>query len=128
MPAQAFASPAITGNWITAEKSAVIKVGQCVQGGQTICGRISRFVKAPAHGNDQRDDNNPDPKLRNRKLLGLSILTGFTRDGEVWRGKIYDPNTGNTYRSVVRRKSADVLEVKGCIGPFCQTQIWQKAR
>jgi uncharacterized protein (DUF2147 family) len=28
---------------------------------------------------------------------------------------------------VIRRKGPNVLEVKGCIGPFCQTQLWRKA-
>jgi len=28
----------------------------------------------------------------------------------------------------VRRRGPDRLEVKGCIGPFCQTQVWQRAR
>ena len=25
-----------------------------------------------------------------------------------------------------KRNTPDRLEVKGCIGPFCQTQIWRK--
>ncbi|MEO0700067.1 MAG: DUF2147 domain-containing protein, partial [Pseudomonadota bacterium] len=35
---------------------------------------------------------------------------------------------GKSYRSVVRRKGANAIEVKGCISFFCQTQIWKKAK
>ena len=43
-----------------------------------------------------------------------------------WRGRIYDPKNGKSYRSIIRRKGPGVLEVKGCIGPFCQTQVWKR--
>ena len=69
----------------------------------------------------------PDPALRKRRLLGLPILSGFTADGDMWRGRIYDPKSGKTYKSQVRRKPDGSLEVKGCVGPFCQTQVWKKA-
>jgi len=72
--------------------------------------------------------NNADAKLRQRKLLGMPVLTGFSEDAELWRGQIYDPKSGKTYRSVIRRKDANRLEVRGCVGPFCQTQVWTRAR
>lgn len=120
----ALASGPITGRWVTQDKDAIISVAKC---GTSMCGRIAKFLVAPPEGVDQRDINNPNASLRKRKLLGLPVLSGFKQDGDLWRGKIYDPNSGKTYRSVVRRKSANVLEVKGCIGPFCQTQTWRKS-
>ncbi len=124
----AFASPAsaadpIEGRWVTEEKDAVITIGDC---GNSTCGKITRFLKAPPQGVGQRDVNNADPKLRSRKLLGMPVLTGFTEESDLWRGQIYDPKGGKTYRSVIRRKG-NTLEVKGCLGPFCQTQIWRRA-
>lgn len=121
----AVAADPISGRWVTEDKDAVVAIGKC---GASTCGRIARFLITPPDGADQRDINNPDAALRNRKLLGLPILTSFKQDSDLWRGRIYDPNTGKSYRSVIRRKSANVLEVKGCIGPFCQTQIWRKER
>ena len=59
-------------------------------------------------------------------LMGMAILTKFTEENDLWRGEIYDPESGKTYRSVIRRKSPTKLEVKGCVGPFCQTQIWTR--
>ena len=119
------AAQPIEGRWITAEKDAVITIGEC---GSSTCGRITKFLVAPPQGLDQRDVNNADAKLRQRKLLGMPVLTDFSEDAELWRGKIYDPKSGKTYRSVIRRKDANRLEVKGCIGPFCQTQVWTRAR
>ena len=119
------AAQPIEGRWVTAEKDAVIQIGKC---GKSLCGRIARFLVAPPQGLDQRDVNNKEPRLRNRKLLGMPVLTGFSEESDLWRGEIYDPKSGKTYRSVVRRKDANRLEVKGCIGPFCQTQVWARAR
>lgn len=118
------AAEPITGRWITAEKDAVVQIEKC---GNALCGRIARFLTPPPQGPDQRDINNPDPKLKQRKLLGMPVLTEFTPDADLWRGRIYDPKTGRSYRSVVRRKGAKTLEVQGCIAMFCQTQIWQRA-
>lgn len=120
----ALAAAPIAGNWITEEKDAVVAVGRC---GQSLCGKISRFLKPPPEGAGQRDVNNPDPAKRSRRILGLPVLTSFSEDGDVWRGRIYDPKSGKDYRSVVRRLSSGKLEVKGCLGPFCQTQVWTKA-
>ncbi|QZD86810.1 DUF2147 domain-containing protein [Qipengyuania psychrotolerans] len=119
------AAQPIEGRWMTAEKDAVITIDDC---GSSLCGKITRFLVPPPQGADQRDVNNSNASLRNRKLLGMPVLTGFSKDDDVWRGQIYDPKSGKTYRSIVRRKSANQLEVKGCIGPFCQTQVWTKAR
>ena len=119
------AAQPIEGRWMTAEKDAIITIDDC---GSSLCGKITRFLVAPPQGADQRDVNNSNASLRNRKLLGMPVLTGFSKDDDVWRGQIYDPKSGKTYRSIVRRKSADRLEVKGCLGPFCQTQVWTKAR
>lgn len=120
----ALAANTITGRWVTAEKDAVVGIAKC---GKTLCGRIEKFLILPPGGNDQRDVNNADTEKRSRKLIGTAILSGLTVDGDAWRGKVYDPKSGRTYTSEVRRKGDGVLEVKGCFGPLCQTQVWKKA-
>ncbi len=128
-PALALAAPAqaadpIAGRWVTEDRDAVVTIGDC---GRQTCGRISSFLKMPPNGAEQRDINNPDADKRTRKLLGLPVLTELAKDGDLWRGRIYDPKSGKTYRSVVRRASNGRLEVQGCIGPFCSTQVWSRA-
>lgn len=121
----AYAADPIAGRWVTEERDAVIEIKRC---GNVTCGTISRFLVAPPDGLDQRDINNPEPNLRRRKLLGLPILTQFTEESSLWRGRIYDPKSGKSYRSVIRRTGPNTIEVRGCIGPFCQAQTWRKAR
>ena len=125
MSAPLLAAEPITGRWVTPEKDSVITISKC---GNSYCGRLSRYLKPPEDGVDQRDVNNPDPNLRKRKLLGIALLTGFSEEPKRWRGKIYDPRNGRTYKSFLTRKSATVLEVKGCWGPFCQSQNWTRAK
>ena len=122
VPASA-ANP-ITGRWITEDRDAVITIAPC---GANFCGKISKFLVAPPQGVNQRDVNNPDKSKRSRKRLGTPVLTSVSEDGDLWRGRIYDPKSGKDYRSVIRRTSASKLEVKGCLGPFCQTQNWTRA-
>lgn len=120
----ALAADPITGRWVTAEKDAVVSIAKC---GKALCGTIERFLILPKGGKDQRDVNNADPAKRQRKLIGLPILTGLAADDAVWKGQVYDPKSGKTYTSEVRRKDAGTLEVKGCVGFLCQTQVWKKA-
>ncbi len=121
----ALAAPvSISGNWLTKEKDAVIKIAPC---GAAMCGTLSKYLVIPPKGADQRDDNNPDKNLRTRKLLGSNVLINFTADGNQWKGKIYDARNGKTYRSIVYKGKTGNLIVKGCIGPFCQSQTWTSA-
>jgi len=120
----AFAAEPITGRWVTGEKDAVVAIAKC---GAALCGRIEKFLVPPPQGNDQRDVNNPDAAKRSRRLIGTAILFGLTADGDVWKGQVYDPKKGKTYTAYVRRKPDGTLEMKGCVGPFCQAQVWRRA-
>lgn len=124
MAAPAVAAEPITGRWMTESKDAVVEIAPC---GKSLCGKIVKFLKTPPQGVDQRDMHNPDKSKRSRKLMGLPILTSFNEDGDQWRGEIYDPKKGKTYRSLLQRQSSGKLQVKGCIGPFCQSQTWTRA-
>ena len=120
----AMAAESIQGHWYTKGKRAVVTIAPC---GQSICGRLTRFIEQPRDG-VTTDVNNPDPALRKRKLVGLPILTGFVADGKKWRGKIYDPESGKTYRSIVTPEKNGTLSVEGCIAMFCQAQTWTAAK
>ena len=56
---------------------------------------------------------------RNSQLIALD-----KRDADGWRGTVYDPRSGQTYRVYVRRSSAARLDVKGCFAFICETQQW----
>lgn len=120
----AHAAQPIAGRWLTEDGAAIVQVGPC---GTSTCGRIATVVKARP-GAPTTDVNNPDAALRNRPMVGLPILSGFTQSGDEWRGRIYDPRNGKSYKSIVTRGANDTLRVKGCIAFICQTQVWKAAR
>lgn len=122
--APAFAAVPVAGQWLTVEKDSVVEIAPC---GKAICGRILRILKPQPKG-PPRDVNNPDPKLRNRPVLGMTILTGFKDTGKSWEGSIYDPRAGKTYRSYLTLQADGKLQVKGCYGPFCRSQYWARNR
>lgn len=118
------AAPApITGRWVTAEGKAVVEIAPC---GPSVCGRIVRVLK-PRLGGPAVDVKNPDPAQRRRSIEGITILNGFRPDASRWKGQIYDPESGRTYRSELTR-TGGTLTVKGCWGPFCRSQQWTVAR
>lgn len=118
------AAAPITGRWVTQEKDGVVEIYAC---GDSMCGKLAKFLKTPPGGSAQKDVNNSNPALRNRPLLGINLLSGFKAEGNEWKGSIYDPRRGKTFRSVVYKGKSGNLVVKGCVGPLCQTQTWTPA-
>ena len=57
-----------------------------------------------------------------------ATVLGLTDKGGDWRGEIYDPRRGKTFKSVVSRNADGTLNVKGCLAFICQTQLWRPAR
>lgn len=124
LPTPADAAGSISGHWFTVEKDSVVEIGPC---GGGLCGRIARIL-APQPKGPARDENNPNPALRTRPILGLTILSGFKDIGSQWQGSIYDPRAGKTYKSFLTLKPDGTLQVKGCVGFFCRSQTWTRAR
>ena len=121
----AFSRPLEGTTWRTAGGSGTIRIEAC---GPKTCGRI--LPGTPRAGQSEFDVKNPNAALRTRSLVGLSILTGFARqaDNSYKGGTIYNPEDGKSYRSEFKLKPDGNLEVKGCVGPFCQNQVWTPVR
>ena len=127
----------VTGTWKTEDGRALIDIYHC---GANICGRVA-WLREPCFPADDRegmagkprvDRHNPEPELRNRRVIGLQIMAGFTREGENrWEhGTIYDSDTGNTYRARLTLISPDRLDLHGYIGIplFGRSQIWSRQK
>ncbi len=117
---------AALGRWKTETRNGIVEIERC---GASICGKLvtSDGLKAnPA----LTDANNKNAALRSRPLRGLTILSGFSRDGAEWTGgTIYNGDDGKTYTAKVTPDGADRLKVRGCIFvPLCKTQIWTRVR
>lgn len=67
-------------------------------------------------GAPRRDDNNPDTLLQDRTLLGMNLLEEYEYNGSRWEGKIYDPESGNTYSSRMSVDRKGQLNMRGYIG------------
>ncbi len=125
LAAPTYAAVPVSGRWLTFERDSIIEVGPC---GANICGRIAKILVPTLDGKPARDSNNPNPALRGRLIEGLTLLTGFTDNGKNWKGMIYDPRAGKTYKSYLTKLANGNLKVQGCIGPFCQSFIYTPAR
>jgi uncharacterized protein (DUF2147 family) len=118
----AIAAEPVTGNWLTDAKDGVVEIAPC---GAKLCGRLVKTMRKDA----TVDRNNPDPTLRNRPLVGMAVLTGFTQDGSVWRGTGYDPKVGKSYNTTLQRTGPDTLKIRGCLIAFlCRSAIWTRAK
>ncbi|MFZ2448705.1 MAG: DUF2147 domain-containing protein [Syntrophobacteraceae bacterium] len=126
---------AMLGLWITEERDARFEIYKC---GIDYCGRISRLREPYYPPTDKRglggllkmDRRNPDPALRNRPLLGLTIFEGFRYEGgNTWRGRVYNPEDGKTYKCRFSLSdNGDRLKVRGYIGVVLlgRTQTWTR--
>ncbi len=122
----ASAAVPVNGRWFTDGQDSIIEIGQC---GATICGKVVKILKPNPQGSmNPVDSNNPDPKLRNRPILGTVILSGFKDSGKEWTGSIYDPRAGKTYKSTMVKLVNGNLKVKGCWGPFCRSVNFTPAK
>lgn len=121
--ASAYNALDVYGAWLTQKQNSVVVISRC---SEAPCGEIV-WIDAP-DAETLTDTENPDETLRDRPLLGLKMLYDFEARKDQWKkGRIYDPETGKTYGSRLRRLEDGTLQVKGCIGPICQTQIWTPA-
>ena len=106
---------AILGKWLTAGGKSVVEIYKC---DDAYCGKIV-WLKEPLDkdGKEKLDTKNPDESKRNRKIVGLQILSGFKYKGEnKWEGgKIYDPEKGKTYKCKAKLEG-DNLKIRGYIG------------
>jgi uncharacterized protein (DUF2147 family) len=118
----------VAGLWLTAEGESQIEIYPC---DSALCGRIA-YLKEPfdESGNPKVDENNPDPALRARPVVGLTIMTGLLpadRDNR-WQGVIYSPRNGETY-NVTLTLEGDRLEIEGCmLYVLCDSQYWTRVR
>ena len=120
----ALAVPDVAGNWVVQDGSAVIAIEPC---GRNMCGRIAKaLIRKPNY--PQTDIHNPDPAMRRTPLIGLRILSDFAPASDRWdNGRIYDPESGKSYRSVLKINADRSLKVSGCVFFICRSQRWTRA-
>jgi uncharacterized protein (DUF2147 family) len=118
-----FPADTILGNWWTEGKEGLMKIVKTKSG---------RYEVLIISGKDEakNDVNNPNPKLRERKLKGIVLMWNLRfEDGEYIDGYCYNPRDGNTYRVKMKITSPSVLHMRGylAIPLLGQSQDWTRA-
>jgi uncharacterized protein (DUF2147 family) len=116
-----------TGVWLTQSGDARVKVSKC--GGGSICGTIVGLKDPidPATGKPQVDDKNPNPALKKRPMIGLSLFSGMQPSApNKWSGQIYNADDGSNYASSVSVAGPATLRVEGCVGALCGGETWTR--
>jgi uncharacterized protein (DUF2147 family) len=103
--------PTLIGVWLHQNKLVEVAIAPC---GDRLCGKIV-WLKSPndIFGEPLADSRNPSPALRERPLLGLTVLSGLRSTGEgTWDdGKIYNPVDGKKYLAQVSIEDDGTLRV-----------------
>jgi uncharacterized protein (DUF2147 family) len=104
---------AILGKWMNAEKDLAVEIYQYKDEYRAKVIWFDCFDGTKM--SDYTDKKNPVAALKSRPWLGMEVLNGlsFKTKNEWHKGHIYDPNTGNTFRSVCRLEKNQVLKVRG---------------
>lgn len=113
-----------SGTWVMENGKITVRVIPC---GGNLCGKIVGMRKPlTKKGEPKRDKHNPNPSLRRRPVIGLTIMTGMKADGDrSWAGEIYNPDDGNTYTSHMTLEG-DRMNVKGCVAFICEKMTFQR--
>jgi len=81
-------------------------------------------------GKPKNDRRNPNPKLRSRPIAGLQFMNDFVYSGRnLWSGgRIYDPESGKTYKCKMSLVATNRLEVHGYVGVSLlgRTVVWTR--
>jgi len=122
----AFAGDEATGIWRMANGKVTVRVAHC---GARLCGTVVALKKPrDDKGRPRLDKENPNPALRSRPVIGLTILSNMKVQGEgYWIGTIYNPDDGNTYSSQMELQGPGTMKVNGCVaGIFCKSMKFRR--
>jgi uncharacterized protein (DUF2147 family) len=127
MPAMATAEGQATGIWIIDNGKVTVSVSPC---GDGLCGTVVALKKPrDDKGRPRLDKENPDESLRSRPVIGLTILSNMRPNGtNKWKGTIYNPDDGYTYRSRMKLQNANTMKVEGCVVVFCKTMKFKRVK
>jgi len=108
----------LVGTWLNDSKHARVQIYEGKDG--RFYGRVVWLHKPNMDdGKPKTDIRNPDPKLRNRSIMGLIILKGFTRgdDDTYTGGTVYDPKAGRLYSAKITCEDGGrALTIRGFVG------------
>ena len=111
-----------SGVWRVADGTATVRIRKC---GPAFCG----FVASAA--TPGKDEKNPDPRKRNRSVIGIEVLINLKPAGaNVWSGTTYNAEDGQIYVAKVSLQSEQALQIEGCVpnGGMCGSETWSRVK
>lgn len=127
MPSMADSSSNYLGVWQTIDDKtknprSLIRVS--IQNQMLLAHIIKVFPNDDKDGSKEPICDKCTGELKNRKVVGLNILSGMRFNGKEWtQGQILDPGDGKKYDAKIWLDN-NVLFVRGYIGFFYRTQEW----
>lgn len=103
----------IAGDWVTADRSAVVRLFACDEDAERLCGNMIWIQ---------------DPAWVEETFVGGEIITDFSFRQGAWRqGRLTNPGDGNVYRGSIRLQDASELQLKGCaLRILCKSETWSR--
>jgi len=109
-PSPAANRQTVNGVWASPGLAMVVRFEPCDENRARSCGRFLWSWDG-------------DDSLKHK--IGSLVLRDIRPDGKHWRGSLIDPSSGRTYRGTLQQIDENTLLLRGCFGPFCQSQTWR---
>ncbi|MEH6569143.1 MAG: DUF2147 domain-containing protein [Halioglobus sp.] len=134
-PVNAANESGLVGDWVLPDGSAIVRIEATGKDGG-LTGRVISLLRPEFSlvdgygkpGSSRHDIKNANRSARKRPVIGMEIASKLQFDGEFWRGEIYDPGSGNSYRCYIRLVGDNFAKVRGYIGfsVIGRTMHWQR--
>lgn len=126
-------SKGFEGYWIMPDGKFIIKIDKETTGeyvGHVAWLKNKVYPKGDKEaGIEQHDRKNDNPKLRDRKVLGLKVVGNlYEKNGKLQNGYVYDSWNGNMYYGSAKLDGDDTLLLKGSLDRFGIFGLTQKAK
>ncbi len=105
------------GVWMTADGASEVRIVACAA---AICGFPKDAADPPPSVNLALA---PTPDAPRKQILWLE-----RQQDNRWKGWVYSPRSGKTYRARLETEGPDRLKLTGClVGPLCRSQVWTRS-
>jgi uncharacterized protein (DUF2147 family) len=126
----AAAQDALLGTWLTDDGASKVDISaaKAADGSPVFSGKVVWLKEPVKDGESLRDAHNADTSLRQRPILGLTILTGFkpAADGGWSGGTVYSPRAGRSFPAELSVGADGRLQLKVKAGILSKTDYWTR--
>ena len=116
----------IRGLWLAGEGKTKVKIMETSSGAYE--GKVIWLKDSvDRNGNPRVDRKNPDANLRDRPIVGISILEEIVFEDGAWNAMIYAPKRGRRLPCKLTIDELDQLNIEVSVMGMTRNQVWTKA-